>query len=358
MSLKDDRKKRPKMEYTDGTHPDQSNDQNYIQRRVLRSGYLSIQSYIRDRSDEIAAASSNKFISIIDEVDEMHHLVNKPREQVSDAEALRDLANTLVASIRVHSTGSVTPSLFVSSLISQFGKKESTEITETAQIQWKDIGLHASHPLFMTFQGSCTMIGPMKQDVKPPKILVKRKRSRSSVKEEKVKPEEIEETVSKEKTNTEKIIASMFDILKTNTNVCLENIILNRVSFAQTVENLFALSFLVKDGRVMITVNEKGSHYVSPRNAPSAGMMSSGKVAYSHFVFKFDFNDWKLMKDLVAGGSELMPHRTKIDSCGGCESEPDLKRNNHPTTNITTQKVSRNQEGSPEIGSKWRPICV
>lgn len=47
MSLKDDRKKRPKMEYTDGTHPDQSNDQNYIQRRVLRSGYLSIQSYIR-----------------------------------------------------------------------------------------------------------------------------------------------------------------------------------------------------------------------------------------------------------------------------------------------------------------------
>lgn len=73
---------------------------------------------------------------------------------------------------------------------------------------------------------------------------------------------QIEETVSKEKTNTEKIIASMFDILKTNTNVCLENIILNRVSFAQTVENLFALSFLVKDGRVMITVNEKGSHYV------------------------------------------------------------------------------------------------
>ncbi|CAI9273042.1 unnamed protein product [Lactuca saligna] len=351
-----DRKKRPKTEHTDGADQNQSDDQNFAQRRVLRSGYLSIQSYIRDRRDEIAAANSKKFIAIIDEVEEMHHLVNKPREQVSDAEALRDLANTLVASIRVHSTGSVTPSLFVSSLINQFGKKESTEITETTQIQWKDIGLHASHPLFMTFQGSCTMIGPMNQDVKPPKVLVERKRSRSSLKEKKVKPEEIDDTVSKEKTDTEETIASMFDILKTNTNVCLENIILNRVSFAQTVENLFALSFLVKDGRVLITVDEKGSHHVSPRNAPSAGMISSGKVAYSHFVFKFDFNDWKLMKDLVAVGSELMPHRTKVDSCGGCESEPDLKRNNHPTTIITTQKVSRNQEGSNEIGNRQMSI--
>ncbi|KAJ0465193.1 putative Nse4/EID family protein [Helianthus annuus] len=52
----------------------QSVDENLSERRVLRVGYLSIQNFIRDKKDEISAVSSKKFLSIIDEVDGMHHL--------------------------------------------------------------------------------------------------------------------------------------------------------------------------------------------------------------------------------------------------------------------------------------------
>ena len=35
--------------------------------------------------------------------------------------------------------------------------------------------------------------------------------------------------------------------------------------------------------------------YISaPRNAPDAGKVVSGEVAYRHFVFRFDFKDWKV----------------------------------------------------------------
>ncbi|THG23413.1 hypothetical protein TEA_010429 [Camellia sinensis var. sinensis] len=95
------------------------------------------------------------------------------------------------------------------------------------------------------------------------------------------------------RTDTDENMFTMFDILKSKRRVKLESLILNRKSFAQTVENLFALSFLVKDGRVIMAVDEKGSHLVSPTNAADAPSVMSGEVAYSHFVFRYDFKDWK-----------------------------------------------------------------
>ena len=62
------------------------------------------------------------------------------------------------------------------------------------------------------------------------------------------------------------IVAVMFGVLKRNNPVKLDNLILNRHSFAQTVENLFALSFLVRDGRVFMEVDENGSHLVCKKS--------------------------------------------------------------------------------------------
>ena len=61
-----------------------------------------------------------------------------------------------MTSIRVQSTGSVTPSVLVSSLINKFSKKGRIGNNQCRKILWKDIGLHVS-PLLKICRGLSTM---------------------------------------------------------------------------------------------------------------------------------------------------------------------------------------------------------
>ncbi|XP_062112219.1 non-structural maintenance of chromosomes element 4 homolog A [Humulus lupulus] len=279
-------------------------------RRVLRSRYLAVKSKISNKRDDLTDANSDNFSSIINEVESLHQLVQKPREQVADAEALLDITSTLMSSVKAHGTHGITPSNFVSSLLMKFGRRSGIMEEEMNLTFWKDVGVAVSD-VFRRAPGCCTMIGPMNTEIKLRKPAVRRKHVRPT---ESSRPEELDDSLSKEKTDTDKNMAIMFNILRKHRKVGLENLILNRNSFAQTVENLFALSFLVKDGRAEIKVDEKGCHFVSPRNAPAANAVASGEVAYSHFVFRFDFKDWKLMSNYVGIGGELMPHRSHANS--------------------------------------------
>ncbi|XP_031499701.1 non-structural maintenance of chromosomes element 4 homolog A [Nymphaea colorata] len=294
-----------------GTETDDPGNHGRADRRVLRSRYLAVKNLINDEREQISKADSDKFKSIINEVENLHQLVQKPREQVADAEALLDIANTLVTSVKSQNNEGITPADFITSLLNDFRVNGSIhgEIAQSS-ISWKEVGITVSH-IFKRAPGLCTMLGPMDMELKQRKAVVHRKRTRPTTS---TRPEEVEETVAEQKSDTDKNMLTMFDILKKQRRVRLENLVLNRSSFSETVENIFALSFLVKDGRAEIALDDNHHHFVLPRNAPAANMVTSGEVSYSHFVLRFDFKDWKLMKDQVRIGEELMPCRTRASA--------------------------------------------
>ncbi|KAL3828147.1 hypothetical protein ACJIZ3_016949 [Penstemon smallii] len=286
---------------------DEASEEDYaLKRRNILSHYREIENRINEEKDEIANVTSDKFMAIMNQVDNMHQHVSKPREQVADAETLLGLATSLAACVKALTAGGVTPSEFVSSLIKQFGQRKSMKglSKDSPNIKWLDIGLHVS-TIFKNGPGCMTMIGPMKNELKLRKSTVRAKRSQPVGSS---RPKEVEKA-GEVVTDTDRNLRTMFEILIKHKNVKLENMILNRNSFAQTIENLFALSFLVKDGRVSIKVDENGSQLIAPCNGPSAQQIKSGEAKNHSFIFRFDFNDWKLMKNLVVEGEELMPHR-------------------------------------------------
>ncbi|GAB4851538.1 hypothetical protein Ancab_030941 [Ancistrocladus abbreviatus] len=314
-----------------------------VQRRVLRHRYLAVKKLITGEGQDLTGPDPDRFKSIIYEVESLHQHVHNPREQVADAEALFDITNVLVSSVKAQKNAGITPSDFVTCLLRDFGQHgRASTVSEDARnsILWKDIGLAVSH-IFPRGAGCSTMLGPMNAELKQRKVSIRRNHVRPT---ESAHPEELEDN-RQEKTDTDKNMSTMFNILKKNRRVRLENLVLNRDSFSQTVENLFALSFLVKDGRAEIVVDDKGYHLVSPRNAPASDAVRSGQVSYSHFVFRFDFNDWKLMMDSVEVGEELMPHRNQVGTSGSADAEPDSMPGHAGAAASTTpiRKLSRNR---------------
>ncbi|CAF2097690.1 hypothetical protein BRARA_E01645 [Brassica rapa] len=341
--------------------PTQEEEQRISDRRILRSQYLALIHKISDSKDDLTRVDSDKFSRIFSEFENLHQKVQKPREQVADAEAFLDIANTIMSSVKSHSANGVSPADFVNALVNGFGQASlGVDETSPVSIKWKDLGLAVCSTLFVSSFGCSTMLGPMSTELKERKRAVYRKRTKPG---EGVRPEEVDDTQSEEKTDTDKNMAIMFDILRQKKRVRLESLMLNRRSFAQTVENLFALSFLAKDGRVEIIVDKTGSHFALPRNAPAANLVMSGEVIYNHFVFRFDFKDWKLMSEMVPMGEELMPHREIAIASSSCPSD-------FPQDSQTTpiRKFSRNRglvvqedtvvEDSPDIeGDGTRKRC-
>ncbi|CAF2055186.1 hypothetical protein Bca4012_098062 [Brassica carinata] len=341
---------------------EEGHEQGVSDRRVLRSQYLALINKISDSKDDLTSVDSDKFSRIFNEFENLHQKVQKPREQIADAEAFLDIANTMLSSVKSQSVNGVSPAEFVNALVNGFGQPSQridTDESAPVSIKWKDLGLAVCSTVLVSC-GCSTMLGPMDTELKERKRAVYRKRTKPG---EGVRPDEVDDTQSEEKTDTDKNMAIMFNILRQKKRVRLENLVLNRRSFAQTVENLFALSFLSKDGRVEIIVDKNGSHFALPRNAPAANLVASGEVTYNHFVFRFDFKDWKLMSEMVPMGEELMPHReTAVASSSGPSDFPQDSQ----TTPI--RKLSRNRglvvqedtvvEDSPDVeGDGTRRRC-
>ncbi|XP_057815925.1 non-structural maintenance of chromosomes element 4 homolog A isoform X1 [Cryptomeria japonica] len=321
--------------------------QTTVQRRILRSHYHALKTSIAEQKEDILKTDSSKFDSIFNKVESLHNLVQKPREQVADAETLFDITATLFATVkRSQNSDGVTPVDFISSLLTNYAGQthdgEALERNDHILIPWEKLGCLASSA-FRDASGACTMLGPMDSEPKQRRAVVQRKHTKPT---ERTRPEAVKES-EEEKSETDTNMTTMFNILRKQKSARLERLVLNRVSFSQTVENIFALSFLVKDGRVEIKLDDKGNHFVEPKNAPTSKEIQTGEVAYSQFVFRFDFRDWKLMMDAVEGGAELMPHRTNSDKVVDSEK----------AVETPIRKLSRNR-GRVLVGTEHADECA
>lgn len=97
--------------------------------------------------------------------------------------------------------------------------------------------------------------------------------------------------------------------LATNWEVSLFQFAINPDSFGQTIENLFYISFLVKDGYVTLGMDDDGLPTLRCNQPSTASEMREKGATRHQAIFSLDFKTWRKLITAFDITKPLIPHR-------------------------------------------------
>jgi len=97
--------------------------------------------------------------------------------------------------------------------------------------------------------------------------------------------------------------------LANNWEVSLFEFAVNPKSFGQTVENLFYISFLVKDGFVALSTDNDGLPTLRPSEPKTVSEQHERGAARHQAIFSLDYVTWKKLTKAFDIRTSLIAHR-------------------------------------------------
>ena len=287
--------------------------------------------------------------------------VKKAREQQVDTTLYSTLAESgLEMSKKLGGAAKHTPGELVTRLIHLFthdcADKTATAAEDSGAFDWRVCGSHvAKH--FAEAPAASFMNGPMDAQVK---LRAAHQRRRNEPLGPVTTADAVDDTNAEQQ--TDHAIKRMVKVMKERKTkkepLTMEELSINPTSFAQFVENVFTLSFLVKDGEAGLALPEE-------READKGGLRPMVKktrkpeenvdLERATFVMHLDVAGWRALTEANGGRAGAMPHRD--DDCRprgvdapGASLEPAGAAARDANGDVA--------EASPENGASMRPPQV
>ncbi|KAJ8025485.1 Non-structural maintenance of chromosomes element 4-like A [Holothuria leucospilota] len=128
-----------------------------------------------------------------------------------------------------------------------------------------------------------------------------------------VRPNEIKETNKSQQEVTSEEVERMLGILHQlvrgdDDPVSFFDFVVNPQSFSHTIENIFHMSFLVKDGHVKIELDDDGLPVIY-RSKPFDPQEHRGEVPRKQLILSMDMEEWKEIVEVFEITEPLIPPR-------------------------------------------------
>lgn len=275
--------------------------------RELRRGYRDLQQSIQRSKDDLGDFSKDSLQEALGNANLLHDKVNRPREQAKDSEVFCSLAASGVEQAKKLAAGakSRTAKDVIRRLKYRFASEGQADVEEDPTCyDWLAAGDHCFH-LFGCAVGVGCMLGAMAAQPKVRKVAQRQQRTKLGVLE---KPKEVKNINTEDKQETDRIMEEMYKVLQQQPTVGWLELVMNPKDFSQTVENIFTLSFLVRDSKVSFTPDAALGMLVHLHNGKKGGSDESKERVQS--MQSYGMDDWKDWKGFISPGDCLMKHRT------------------------------------------------
>ncbi|KAK9815099.1 hypothetical protein WJX73_007470 [Symbiochloris irregularis] len=307
--------------------------------RELRGKILKEHEEARKNKDLLVRPGGKELSKTIHRLDELAQEINRPREQADESDAFAFVSGKGAELARAMGLASQarTPRDCIRRLVAIYCDTEQVgQVADPSEFAWKRL---ASEVMMLKKHapGLSCMLGPLQAEAKARKVGQRVERTKVGALE---RPEVLQAAEEGVRQESDQVLVDLWEQLEKHPVVNLLHLCLNHDSFSQTVENLFQLSFLVRDARVSISDSEEGMVVTNleDKKKRDKGKDKAHKEALQRlqFVVAYDLADWQDWCACISREDCLMKTRPPPPSQAGAtrqraaaeeaEDNPDARR--------------------------------
>ncbi|KAJ1795544.1 hypothetical protein LPJ56_007344 [Coemansia sp. RSA 2599] len=296
--------------------------QSETERRQLRHNYRSLLSDAATRKKEYLADDGTLLLDDLERANSLFNKVKSTTEGILDSRFLilsADIGAQRAHQMRIDSTAfdsleyieRLREMLFVRGA----GGADEQQLQGAAS-DWGRVGCVAQRFTREAPRFSC-IYGPLMTERKERKRAERRPVDRSrqtAVRESRI--ESVDESdIKKQENQTTKLVRKVHGILTRTGPVNLFHLVINPESFAQSVENIFFVSFLIRDGKAYID-DQSGQPMIEACEPPQQDDYQKG-LTRKQLIFSLDQSTWREIIDVYDITESAIPTRVSKQGADG-----------------------------------------
>ncbi len=293
-------------------------DERY--RRALRERLFQLSDEVDNSQTRLMQPGSQELLNKFQESERLSKRIAHARETAIDAGIFSKITRINLAQVNsIHEAQQFDAKMIIANIIGKYKKEDGdrqraeTENNESVNIDWVSLGREVIHH-FNTVPTIAFMNGPL-QKTQTRQIQRKPRKSTENEEENVTKVVEIETQTRQDETSLQ--VMGLFRKLKTlqeqveERRLAFIDLTIDPNSFTKSIENLFHFSFLVKDGKACLSLDEnEPKTFITDQKS---GTDKAGKQC----VLKLDLDTWKkLAKKLTPKTESLNGHQSPANESG------------------------------------------